>query len=697
MPWEILQQSTEVVAIHAALLTTSPEGDVLLFGDWKDVTTDAAGPTHCRTYHMATRTVEGFADADRPSTNAFCAGQAFMSGGSLLVAGGTVRRPTWPNLALDGDMEAPATSSYTPTNCALSKGTTERSQGTRSLKVVTTAAFGAASQGGALPAGTATISVSVRHKQTAGTNGALVLRLTPSGTLIGTDQGTSGSWTLRTVSGAIQPGDSGWQVSLRGGDSGADVSYFDDLKVEAYRDLHDAMGHWDGERACWIYRPRDKRWFRTADLNFQPGSTSQGGGRWYPMLVTLADGQVFAAGGHPSDTDYYWSPGGGGGVRHNNNTPERFGPGPDRWTLITSAVTAPDSVQTDEYPRLRLLPNGLLFTSTEGMGSKRMFDALAGQWTGPDVNTNALPGEYSRGSARTAVLLPLLPPNYVARILATNSAHPTSFIIEINAAPAWAAAPARQGLAAGKARRDACLVLLPTAQVLLTGGTQPGAPATPVLEPELYTPAVDWATGAFTGDGQWETINEPASLARPYHSVALLLPDGRVWTAGGTQGWDPGLPAAEKRVELFSPWYVGKMRPRIIAVSPLRRRPRREGFAYGETFRVEVNGDIGRVALLRCGSVTHSYDPDQRYIGLVFAQQGGTLTVTAPPNGGVAPPGYYMLWVLDVNGVPCERAAFVHLPALLRPLKRKVISKRPKKKPKYPPPKKRSARPKKLK
>jgi hypothetical protein len=81
----------------------------------------------------------------------------------------------------------------------------------------------------------------------------------------------------------------------------------------------------------------------------------------------------------------------------------------------------------------------------------------------------------------------------------------------------------------------------------------------------------------------------------------------------------------------------------------------------------------------------------------VFAQQGGTLTVTAPPNGGVAPPGYYMLWVLDVNGVPCERAAFVHLPALLRPLKRKVISKRPKKKPKYPPPKKRSARPKKLK
>jgi hypothetical protein len=507
-------------------------------------------------YHMATRTVEGFAEADRPSTNAFCGGHAFMSGGRLLVAGGTVRRPS-----------------------------------------------------------------------------------------------------------DLQP------------------------------DVHDAMKHWDGERACWIYRPDDKRWVRTADLNFQPGSTSQGGGRWYPMLVTLADGQVFAAGGHPSSTDYYWTPGGGSGVRHNNNTPERFDRGPGRWTLITSAVTAPNSVETDEYPRFRLLPDGLLFASTQGMGVKRMFDPFAGQWTGPDVNSNALPAEYSRGSTRTSVLLPLLPPSYLARILATNSAHATSFLIEISASPTWVATPARQGSAAGKARNDACAVLLPTGQVLLTGGTQPGNPATPVLEPELYTPAIDWATGAFTGDGQWTTVNESAGVARPYHSVALLLPDGRVWTAGGTQGWS-GLAAAETRVELFSPWYVGLARPRILEVLPARttrrpsaRAPRKVGFDYGETFRVRVDGTIGRVALLRCGSVTHGYDSDQRYIGLVFGQQGDALTVTAPPTGAVAPPGYYMLWVVHDSGVPCERAAFVHIPALLRiPKKHKVIKKRPKR-PKHPPPK----------
>ena len=548
MPWEILQQSTDVVAIHAALLATSPDGDILLFGDWKDVTPDAAGATHCRIYHMTTRTVEGFANADRPSTNAFCGGHAFMNRGLLLVAGGTVRRPS------------------------------------------TTA-----------------------------------------------------------------------------------------------HDVHDDAGHWDGEQASWIYEPDDKRWVRTADLHFQPGSTTKGGGRWYPMLVALSDGQVLAIGGHPSNTDDYSAPGAGAGVRHNNNTPERYGRSPRGWTLITSAVTAPNGVVTDAYPRYRLLPNGLLFTSTQGMGTKRMYDAATGQWAGPDVNANALPADYARGSATTSVLLPLLSPSYAARVLAMSSPHQTSFLIEINALPAWRAAPARQGAAAGKARYDACAVLLPTGQVLLTGGTEPVSPtsANPIREPELYTPAIDWATGAFTGDGQWTTLNEPAGVARPYHSVALLLPDGRVWTAGGTQAWS-GLAAAETRVELFSPWYVGMPRPRIREVrrTGIVRRPpalaaRRIGYDYGETFRVRVDGTISRVALLRCGSVTHAYDSDQRYVGLAFSQQGDTLAVTAPPNGSVAPPGYYMLWVIDDAGVPCERAAFVHVPSFRRlPRKRRIVAKR---------------------
>jgi hypothetical protein len=87
---------------------------------------------------------------------------------------------------------------------------------------------------------------------------------------------------------------------------------------------------------------------------------------------------------------------------------------------------------------------------------------------------------------------------------------------------------------------------------------------------------------------------------------------------------------------------------------------------YGETFTLQVDGTIARVALMRCGSVTHGYDSDQRYIGLAFSQQGDQLTVTAPPDGATAPPGYYMLWVVDAAGVPCERAQFLHLPKFIR-------------------------------
>ena len=579
MAWQVLAKDTEIVAIHAALLPTNAEGDVLYFGDWVNINTQDAGPTLCRIYHMTTATVEGFAPADVPSTNAFCGSHAFLARGWLLVGGGTVRKPVSEE---PGEMEDPGE---------------------------TGAAEAAEETAEPIPAGA---------------------------------------------------------------------------------NPHDEMGHWDGERACWIYRPDLKRWFRAADFNTQPGSTSKGGGRWYPMLVALGDGQVFAAGGHPNASDDYVTPQGGGGQRHNNNTPERYLPAADTWTLITTAITALNSLATDEFPRFRLLPDGNLFTTTPGSGAKRIFDPIAGTWTGPDVDTGALPGEYVNNPGRasyTSVLLPLLPPSYAPRVLATNSPHPTSFLVDIDAAPVWQAAPNRQGSNSGLVRWNACAVLLPTAQVLVSGGTRPNLDPTRTatqptelgaFEPELYTPAVDWTTGAFTGPGSWETLADPASVIRGYHSVALLLPDGRVWTAGTTQGWS-NLATAELRVEIFSPWYVGQSRPHILSVGTPRRRGaiHAEGFEYGETFTVRVNAVIQRVALMRCGSVTHSYDSDQRYIGLDFSQQGGVLSVTAPPSGAIAPPGYYMLWVIDAAGVPCERASFVHLPKFLLLPKKNPIRVRP--------------------
>ncbi len=527
MPWELLQSvDTDILAIHAALLPTSAEGDILCFGDWTN-----AGPlTHWRLYHVGPASIDPYSSQDlgKPDTNAFCGGQAFLTDGRLILAGGT---KAWPE---DPDQMIP-------------------------------------------------------------------------------------------------------------------------------EKLHEH--HYNGERACWQYLPRTKTWNRVHDLNFQPGSSSRGGGRWYPTLVTLPDGQVFAAGGHPAtgypdpnEEDTY-------NGRHNNNTPERYSPGADDWTLMTADVTAPGGTVNDSYPRFHLLPSGGLFSDTKGDESpQRIFDPFTGHWTGPAIDDSALPGFYSRGSDGTSVLLPLVPPNYKPRVVVCNSPDPTAFRIDIdesqNPAPntnKWVGTVGRQGSAAGKRRNHCCAVLLPTGQVFLSGGVTPSGqenvPNTPVLEPELYTPGMNWTTGAFSENEEWATIEEPATVGRGYHSVALLLPDGRVWTAGSTEGFGE----TEKRIEIFSPSYVGQARPTLAEAPP--------SVSYGQQFPVTVGqgNQIQRVALMRCGSITHAFDSDQRYVGLNFTQEGTSLTVTAPPNPDVAPPGFYMLWVINTQGRPCHLAKFVRL------------------------------------
>jgi hypothetical protein len=431
-------------------------------------------------------------------------------------------------------------------------------------------------------------------------------------------------------------------------------------------------------------------------------------------LVLLANREVFAAGGHPHETDDHPQ---SSQPRENNNTPEIFSLGTKSWRLLNGDITAPDEVVTDNYPRFRLLPSGLLFTDTEGnRGTRRLFNPVSGRWEGPNVDVSALPSDYKVGSNETSVLLPLLPPNYPVRVLACNSAHPTAFRVDVDETPRWFPTARRQGIPGKKPgegrkppasmtvrRANACAVLLPTGQVFLTGGVIPSGDEhvanTPVYEPELYTPGIDFVKGAFRGADSWETLADPSPVPRGYHATALLLPDGRVWTAGSQEGfaW------YELRVAIYSPWYVGRNRAQILDVVGLTRLPNGKRPAllpgavafirYGATFEITVSRPIARVALMRCGAVTHAFDSEQRYVGLKFTRRGSKrrprFTVTAPPNGNVAPPGYYMLWVVNSQGVPCERAAFVLLVAstLRKP-------RPPRRKPKRPPfprgPKKRS-------
>jgi hypothetical protein len=127
-----------------------------------------------------------------------------------------------------------------------------------------------------------------------------------------------------------------------------------------------------------------------------------------------------------------------------------------------------------------------------------------------------------------------------------------------------------------------------------------------------------------------------------YHSTALLLPDGRALSAGQDNG--PG----QFTAQIYSPPYLFRgVRPVISSI------PQSIAYAHPFTINTPNAANINSVVLMKLGNVTHSVTFDQRLIELSFVHSGSTsLIATSPPNANRAPPGYYMLVVLNGNNVP---------------------------------------------
>lgn len=192
------------------------------------------------------------------------------------------------------------------------------------------------------------------------------------------------------------------------------------------------------------------------------------------------------------------------------------------------------------------------------------------------------------------------------------------------------------------ARAFANSVVLPDGKVIVFGGQSypvPFSDATSVLTPELWDPA----TGAFT---PLATMAVP----RNYHSVANLLPDGRVFSGGGGLCGDCATNHADGAV--FTPPYLlnqdgsPKPRPEITGNVPARTSP-------GTTLTLSTSTPAASFVLMRAAAATHSTDNDQRRVPLTSTATGtGTYTVSIPADPGVVLPGTYMLFALDPQGVP---------------------------------------------
>lgn len=206
-------------------------------------------------------------------------------------------------------------------------------------------------------------------------------------------------------------------------------------------------------------------------------------------------------------------------------------------------------------------------------------------------------------------------------------------------------------------------VLLPNGRMLVVGGgrfgqsggllahftstdTQgnPDKGATdPVIEPEMFDPETE----------TWEELC-PKSLKRLYHTSAALLPDARVLVAGHDGALNmPPYDASHYELEVFSPPYLfgpdGKPANRpVIVEAPARA-------SLGQRFDIHTRqaSEIASVALIRQSSTTHQINSDQRFVGLaIISATEDRLHVQMPAEGGVAPPGFYMLFIVDQSGTP---------------------------------------------
>ncbi|MGH7536123.1 MAG: galactose oxidase-like domain-containing protein [Gemmatimonadales bacterium] len=330
-------------------------------------------------------------------------------------------------------------------------------------------------------------------------------------------------------------------------------------------------------------------------------------GRWYPTVTTMPSGRpVVLAGRDQNQIDVLE---------------------PEVWTGSSwrTLTAAPRSLPY--YPRAFVAPNGLLFYAGELRQSAYLDPSGDGSWI--DV-ASSLYGQRDYGSAmmyrpgRVLIVGGSNPPN--------GAPTATAEVIDLNAGgPAW-----HYTGSMANARRHLNATLLPDGRVLATGGTSSAGfsdPTGAVHAAEVWNPATgDWSTWASN------------AVTRVYHGTSLLLPDGRILNSGSGDG--AGV-TDERNAELFSPPYLFRGARPVIVRAPLSIR-------YGQSFSVATPdaGRVVRASLVRLGSVTHAFDQNQHFLELELRRSAGGVTLTVPEGATLAPPGHYMLFLLNSYGVP---------------------------------------------
>lgn len=342
-------------------------------------------------------------------------------------------------------------------------------------------------------------------------------------------------------------------------------------------------------------------------------------GRWYPTVINLPTNELLLMEGYSNTTTTL------------NYIPDVWNPSTNSLRRLTNASTQTRNVQ-HLYPWLHVAPNGKVFYAGSTTSMAYLTTSGTGSW-GSTTNRD--------GQARFYGSSVMYRPSRLLIVGGGGNNNKTAVTVNLSGGGAQVAATG--SMTHGRTHLNA--TVLPNGHIFVNGGNTSGTnfdDTTSVYPGEIWNPST----------GLW-SLTASAAKPRNYHAVALLLPDGRVWTAGG--GGCGTCSVNQQNAQIFYPPYLFKKDGSGLLASRPRIRSAPNTIGYGQSLTIESQeaASVRRVSLISLGSVTHAFNMNQRYVPLTINSQGSSsLSVTTPANKNVAPPGYYMLFLVDNQGVP---------------------------------------------
>ena len=356
--------------------------------------------------------------------------------------------------------------------------------------------------------------------------------------------------------------------------------------------------------------------------------------RWYPTTTRLADKRILVLGGYEVVNPFITK----------NLSAETYDPATNSWTVVTPKNALPDAAFSYMYTHVFQLPTPTARGEVLAFGDVGvpMFMDSAGVWraSAKQRHGSRAPGpNYGNGGSTS--MLPIRVQNgewgynngsVIMFQGQTGGANKLYLDVYDPVADQWL-----QSQHMGVQRTHNASVILPDARVLVLGGEDFKGSA-------VQGRAQYWDPRA-GGSLSWGTQQYPE--VRGYHNVAVLLPDGRVMFGSGNKDYTRG---ELNSFRYYYPSYLFGPRPTIQAAQPV--------LAYDHLGWVTYDGPPpAEIVLIGIGAMTHSFDMNQRHIQLPIlasgVHQGNNYSIFGTPeNARIAPPGHYMLFILDENHIP---------------------------------------------